>query len=82
MDTSHLFLRDRELTAHANIYNIYHLYLIFVLLFVSENSSLKKGGLKVYDKHLQRYSATFSPNAFISIPYPTRNSHVYFSTMR
>ena len=35
MDTSHLFLRDRELTAHANIYNIYHLYLIFVL-FICE----------------------------------------------
>ena len=31
MDTSHLFLRDRELTAHANIYNIYHLYLTLIL---------------------------------------------------
>lgn len=68
MDTSHLFLRDRELTAHANIYNIYHLYLIFVLLFVSENSSLKKGGLKVYDKHLQKVLCNVLPKCLYFHP--------------
>ncbi len=61
MDTSHLFLRDRDLTAHANIYNISH-------LFVSENSSLKKGGLKVYDKHLQKVLCNVLPKCLYFHP--------------